>query len=83
MDDPLNTEEHHAHREKFKDFPSREIIPFYDQREKEGITPKSAWEKIGEQGYFRPWVGKEFAGTGLGLAFSYSITEQMAYVIPQ
>lgn len=79
MHDILNTQEHLIFREEFKAFLSREIIPFYDQWEKEGIIPKSAWKKMGAHGYLCPWVEKEYGGPGLGLEYSFLITEEMAY----
>ncbi|MFW6114696.1 MAG: acyl-CoA dehydrogenase family protein [Thermodesulfobacteriota bacterium] len=79
MHDVLDTVELHAYRESFKTFLSREIIPFYDQWEKEGIIPRSAWKAMGEHGYLCPWVEKEYGGAGLGLEYSFMITEEMAY----
>jgi acyl-CoA dehydrogenase len=75
----LYKKEHFFFRETFKHFLSREIIPFYDQWEKEGIIPKEAWKKMGDNGYLCPWVEKEYGGAGLGLEFSFIITEEMAY----
>jgi acyl-CoA dehydrogenase len=79
MHDVVDTHEHHAYREVFKAFLSREILPFYDQWEKEGIVLRSAWKKMGEHGYLCPWVEKEYGGAGLGLEYSFIITEEMAY----
>jgi len=75
----LYRKEHRLFRERFKRFLSEEIIPFYDQWEKEGIIPKEAWKKMGQNGYLCPWVEKEYGGAGLGLEFSFIITEEMAY----
>lgn len=75
----LYTKEHHLFRERFKGFLSKEIIPSYDQWEKEGIIPKEAWTRMGANGYLCPWIEKELGGAGLGLEFSFIITEEMAY----
>jgi len=75
----LYRKEHRVFRERFKSFLLKEIIPFYDQWEKEGIIPKEAWKKMGQNGYLCPWVEKEYGGAGLGLEFSFIITEEMAY----
>jgi acyl-CoA dehydrogenase len=75
----LHSKEHRLFRERFKTFLSKEIIPYYDQWEKEGIIPKEAWKKMGGNGYLCPWIGKEYGGAGLGLEFSFIITEEMAY----
>jgi acyl-CoA dehydrogenase len=75
----LYRKDHRLFREKFKRFLSKEIIPSYDQWEKEGIIPKEAWKKMGDNGYLCPWVEKEYGGAGLGLEYSFIITEEMAY----
>jgi acyl-CoA dehydrogenase len=75
----LYKKEHLLFRETFKHFLSEEIIPFYDQWEKEGIIPKEVWKKMGQNGYLCPWVEKEYGGAGLGLDYSFIITEEMAY----
>jgi acyl-CoA dehydrogenase len=79
MHDVPNTHDQQAYREAFKDFLSREILPFYDQWEKEGIVPRSAWKRMGEHGYLCPWIEKQYGGAGLGLDYSFIITEEMAY----
>ena len=71
--------EHLLFREAFKGFLSKEIIPFYDKWEKEGVIPKDAWKKMGANGYLCPWVEKEYGGAGLSLEYSFIITEEMAY----
>jgi len=75
----LYRKEHLLFRETFKTFLTKEIPPFYDQWEKEEIIPKEAWKKMGRNGYLCPWVEKEYGGAGLGLEFSFIITEEMAY----
>jgi len=75
----LYRKEHLLFRETFKHFLSKEIIPFYDQWEKEGIIPEEVWKTMGQNGYLCPWVEKEYGGAGLGLEFSFIITEEMAY----
>ena len=75
----LYRKEHLLFREAFKCFLAKEIIPFYDQWEKEGIIPKEVWKRMGQNGYLCPWVEKEYGGAGRGLEFSFIITEEMAY----
>ena len=79
MHETLYRKEHLLFRESFKSFLSQEIIPFYDQWEKEGIIPRGAWKKMGMHGYLCPWVEKEYGGAELGLEYSFIITEEMAY----
>jgi acyl-CoA dehydrogenase len=79
MRELLYKDEHARFREAFREFLSQEIIPFYDQWETEGIIPRAAWKKMGDKGYLCPWVEEEFGGAGLGLEYSFIITEEMAY----
>jgi acyl-CoA dehydrogenase len=44
-------EEHHIFRESFKKFLEREVVPFIEKLEHEGIMPKSVWKKMGENGF--------------------------------
>ncbi len=79
MRELLYKDEHARFREAFREFLSQEIIPFYHQWEKEGIIPRAVWKKMGDNGYLCPWVEKEFGGAGLGLEYSFIITEELAY----
>jgi acyl-CoA dehydrogenase len=79
MQTNLYTKKHLLFRETFKRFLSKEIIPFYEQWEKAEIIPKEAWKKMGKSGYLCPWIEEEYGGAGLGLEFSFIITEEMAY----
>jgi alkylation response protein AidB-like acyl-CoA dehydrogenase len=62
MHEILYRKEHLLFREAFKSFLSKEIIPFYDRWEKEGIIPKNAWKKMGMEGYLCPWLEKKYGG---------------------
>jgi len=79
MYETLYKEEHLLYRQAFKEFLSKEIIPFYDQWEKEGIIPRAAWKKMGAHGYLCPWIDKEYGGARLGIEYSLIITEEMAF----
>jgi len=67
MHEILYKKDHLLLREKFKRFLSKEIIPFYDQWEKEGIIPRAAWKKMGAHGYLCPWLRKNMEVRGLAL----------------
>ncbi len=73
MHEILYKKDHLLLREKFKRFLSKEIIPFYDQWEKEGIIPRAAWKKRGARGYLCPWAEKEYGGGGLGLEYRVTV----------
>jgi len=45
------TEEHNLFRERLRAFLEKEVSPYADQWEKDGIVPKSAWKKMGQGGF--------------------------------
>ena len=45
------TEEHRIFRQAVRKFCEKEVIPYADEWEEAGIAPKSAWKKMGDQGF--------------------------------
>ncbi len=56
------TEEHNLFRERLRTFLEKEVTPFADQWEKDGIVPKSAWKKMGQGGFLCMDVPAEYGG---------------------
>ena len=46
----LYTSEHEDFRKTARKFYEREVVPFHDQWEKDGIVPRELWLKAGEAG---------------------------------
>lgn len=65
------TEEHDMFRDTFRHFVEKEIVPYYDQWEKDGIIPRELWLKAGQQGFLGLNVPEEYGGAGVD-DFSYS-----------
>jgi len=57
-------EEHNIFRRAFGKFIEREISPFIEAWEQEGIVPREAWKKMGDSGFLCPWLPEEFGGRG-------------------
>lgn len=72
------TEDHKEFREKFRAFVDEEIIPNADQWEKDRITPKEIWQKMGQEGFLCPCIAKEYGGPGRDFLHSVIIMEEMA-----
>jgi acyl-CoA dehydrogenase len=66
------TEEHNLFRERLRAFLEKEVSPFADQWEKDGIVPKSAWKKMGQGGFLCMDVPAEYGGRG-GISFMPSL----------
>ncbi|NLB54147.1 MAG: acyl-CoA dehydrogenase [Syntrophomonadaceae bacterium] len=62
------TKEHEMFRATFRKFVENELVPNYAQWEKERITPRSIWKRMGELGFLCPWVEEKYGGVGTGWA---------------
>jgi acyl-CoA dehydrogenase len=72
------TEEHRIFRQSVRKFFEKEVIPYVDEWEEAGIVPKSAWQKMGEQGFLCMDLPEEYGGVGADFLYSVILTEEMA-----
>lgn len=79
MERKLFKEEHIIFRDSLRKFLDKEIVPHFEHWEKEGMVPKSAWKKMGENGFLCPWVDEKYGGTGADFLYSVIICEEMFY----
>lgn len=63
--------EHEAFRETVRTFLAKEVLPHYEQWEKDGIVSRDAWLAAGKQGLLGLAVPEEFGGGG-NTDFRYS-----------
>ncbi|SEP56800.1 acyl-CoA dehydrogenase family protein [Streptomyces radiopugnans] len=72
-------EDHEAFRETIRDFIAAEVVPYYEQWEKQGHVPRELYLKLGELGVFGIEVPEEYGGAG-ETSFKYSavISEETA-----
>jgi acyl-CoA dehydrogenase len=71
------SEEHRIFRQSLRKFLEKEVIPFVDEWEEAGIVPRSAWEKMGEQGFLCMSVPEEYGGMGADFLYSSILQEEM------
>jgi len=77
--DILNyTEEHKEFRKRLRNFIEKEVMPYVDQWERDKIVPKSAWRKMGENGFLCMFVAPEYGGMGGDFLYSVIVAEEMA-----
>ncbi len=69
---------HRAFREDFRGFLAREVIPFVDRWEADGIVPRSAWRAVGAAGFLCTDVPREYGGRGLDFLYSVIVVDEMA-----
>jgi len=67
----LFTEEHHLFCDAFKHFLEKEVVPHYEQWEKDGIVSREMWLKAGQQGFLGLAVPEAYGGSGVD-DFRYS-----------
>ncbi len=75
----LFTEEHEMFRDAFKHFVEKEIVPYNEQWEKDGIVSREMWLKAGQQGFLGLDVPEKYGGAGVNdFAYSSIIVEELA-----
>ena len=73
----LFSPEHDMWRESVRKFVEKEIVPFHDQWEKDGIVPRELWLKAGEAGMLCCTVPEEYGGLGLDYLFDVIVYEEL------
>ena len=71
------TDDHKDFRVRLRAFLEKEITPFGDQWEADGIVPKSAWQKMGRDGFLCPDVPVEYGGMGGDFLYAFIAAEEM------
>ena len=73
-------DEQNFFRETAARFVDREILPYHNLWEKDGIVPKDIWLKAGEIGLLCPNIPKEYGGIGGDFRFNVIVIEELARV---
>lgn len=73
-------EEHRIFREAFKKFLVKEVTPFLEKWEENGIVPREIWKTMGKNGFLCPWVDEKYGGSGAGYEYSVIINEELSYI---
>lgn len=61
----LFIEEHEMFRESFRRFVEKEIVPYHEQWEKNGIVSRELWTRAGQQGFLGLQVPEKYGGAGV------------------
>jgi len=80
MDRKIFKEEHNIFRETFKKYAAKEITPYLEKWDEEGIVPREAFKKMGENGFLCTWMEEKYGGIGASFEYSLVIVEEMAYI---
>ena len=71
------TVEHHIFRDSLRKFLDKEIVPHIEEWEEAGMVPRSAWKKMGEQGFLCTDVPEEYGGQGGDFLYSVIVCEEL------
>jgi len=71
-------EDHEIFRKSVRSFIEKEIAPYHDQWEKDGVISREAWRKAGEAGLLLANIPEEYGGGGSDFAMSAVVIEELA-----
>jgi acyl-CoA dehydrogenase len=77
MDIIQYSDEHRIFRQTLRKFLEREIVPHIEEWEEAGIVPKSAWKKMGGQGFLCTAVPEVYGGAGGDFLYSVIVAEEL------
>ncbi|PSK99693.1 alkylation response protein AidB-like acyl-CoA dehydrogenase [Murinocardiopsis flavida] len=73
--------EHDLFRESVAEFLKREVVPFHEQWERDGIVARDVWTKAGEVGLLGLGVPEEYGGSGdADFRFNAVVSEEICRV---
>ncbi|MCF2533872.1 acyl-CoA dehydrogenase family protein [Yinghuangia soli] len=74
-------EDHEAFRLTVRDFLAKEVAPYREGWDREGVVPRELYRKLGDLGYFGIEVPEEYGGAGVD-SFKYHavLTEETARI---
>ncbi len=73
------SEEHEQFRDQFRRFVAKEVAPMAVQWNREGITPRAIWKRMGEEGYLGANQAVEYGGAGGDFLYDAIVMEELAY----
>jgi acyl-CoA dehydrogenase len=74
----LFAEEHNVFRESVRRFIEKQILPYYDQWERDGQVSREVWLAAGEQGFLCCSVPEEYGGPGADFLYSMIFLEELS-----
>ncbi|MEM7119454.1 MAG: acyl-CoA dehydrogenase family protein [Chloroflexota bacterium] len=75
------TDEHLMFQDAVRKFVAREIVPYHEQWEKDGLVSREVWRKAGEAGFLCMDVPEEYGGLGEpDYRYNVILAEEMARV---
>ncbi|MFH1885979.1 MAG: acyl-CoA dehydrogenase family protein [Pseudomonadota bacterium] len=79
MKSRLYKPEHEMFRKSFRKYLKDNVLPHYEEWERNGVVPPEAWEKAGKNGFLCPALSEEYGGPGGDFLYSAVIQEELGY----
>jgi acyl-CoA dehydrogenase len=73
----LFSSEHDMFRDTVRKFIDKEIAPYHEQWEKDGVVPRELWLKAGEAGLLGCTVAEEYGGFGADYLYDVIVFEEL------
>jgi acyl-CoA dehydrogenase len=73
------TEDHELFRAQLRRFAEREIDPKLAQWNRDGITDRATWQRLGAEGFLGPAMPEEYGGGGGDFLFDAIVLEEIAW----
>lgn len=78
MDIIQYSKEQKEFRKRLREFLAKEVTPYADQWEADGIVPRNIWNKLGQNGFLCMNVAPEYGGLGGDYRYSVILADEMA-----
>src|SRR4051794_33119797 len=73
------TEEHELFRQQFRRFAEKEVEPKIAQWNRDGITDRDTWRRMGEEGFLGPALPEEYGGGGGDFLYDAIVMEELSW----
>jgi acyl-CoA dehydrogenase len=73
------TEEHDLFRSQFRRFADREIEPRIAEWNRAGMTDRTTWRRMGEEGFLGPCMPEAYGGAGADFLYDAIVMEELSY----
>jgi len=80
MQREIFSEEHELFRREFRRFAAAEIEPHLERWNAAGISDRSAWQRMGEQGFLGPAMPERYGGGGGDFLYDAIVIEELASI---
>jgi acyl-CoA dehydrogenase len=74
------TEEHDLFRRQLRRFCEREVVPKVERWNRDGLTDRETWLRLGAEGYLGPALPEAYGGGGGDFLYDAIVMEELAWI---